>query len=195
VTARMRTPMHLMKAVALAGSLALLSGCEDPYERRARESAAVHTATATSSPTPSPPPSRYSDSEVKGGFASQRTASGALRAFAERWSNWTWRDVAAQREALAELATAGLRQELLAGGEQPPDTRELRRTQPAMEGRIEVVSFKRTTGARRPAVVVIREQALERGEPEEGGLHYTVYLVEARRVRGGWAVATWVGQP
>jgi hypothetical protein len=184
-------------ALALCSCVVVLAGCDDPYSD-VRGGAPPSEPTAVAA-TPAPPPAA-APAPIRTPSPSDRadqpgtTAEAVLRDFAHRWSNWSWRDPAPQQQ-LAQMATGHLRDYLLEQDLAPLDPGTLERTRPSWTGRIEAVSFKSTTGARRAAVVVVREQEYSNGQPKPAGLSYTVYLAEVTRVDGGWAVSKWEGQP
>lgn len=201
-------PLRRLGAVVVACALAVaLVGCEDAYERANRERAG-RTPTRTSTPAPIPGKDRPSTppaAQVSPGGSPARahrraaepqpSPTAALRTFGTRWANWSWRDPPGRQRRLAALAVGRFYDYLRAQQAEPTDRRELARSRPASKGRVESVGVRQRAGARRAALVVVREARYARGKLAPDGLHYTVYRAEVARVSGGWAISRWEGLP
>jgi hypothetical protein len=114
--------------------------------------------------------------------------------FAERWVNWSWRDVAAQQRALADLADAPYAAQLRADAAHAGVDRSLFRARPFQAGRIVAIVI-RANGRRRSAVVVTHERSFTDGVEDAGGARYRVYLASLVRHETGWRVHAWQPQP
>jgi hypothetical protein len=151
------------------------AGCQDPYARPERPSAAPAT-------TP-PVASRDADG-----------ARGAARIFASRWVNWDWGTAGAQQRALALLAVGRLAVDLRANASSARIDASLARDKPSSRGDV-VATDLRGEAASATGIVVTREQTYTAGHADLGGRHYRIYRVRLTLSNGRWEVSSWERLP
>jgi hypothetical protein len=186
-----RPPRGIVLACALLGAV-VLGGCRNPDALTATRTAAVSShAPAPASPgEPRAPGAPSAASQIR--TAVQRTPQAALEAFAERYTNWTYRTLTAQQRALGAMSVgaARLAEQQAAASAQGDST--IARAHVHNSGR--VVSIGRDLTDADKWVVVTRERtggnSNYQGLP--AGLHVT--LSELAWVPGGYAVSQWLPQ-
>lgn len=181
-----RHPRTLIALVAVAGA-SVLGGCTDPYAHQASTSAGQEAGSPGEPPAPPPSPSsaeRLADA--------QPTAQAALERFAYLYSNWTYRTLAHDQQALAASAVgpARLSEQQAAAASRTDST--IRRAHVTNHGQLLAVSPDKT----RPGwwVIVTREQTTGTGEYEALPANDHVTVAQVTRVPGGWAVSQWQPQ-
>jgi hypothetical protein len=123
---------------------------------------------------------------------SARDPSGAVRAFATAYINWTATTVTAQLRALAALSVGQARAAMsLAAGETAHDY-ELHRGGVANAGTVEAVAPM--TGSQNEYAVVTRELTTATADDAYRGLRPAWHVTLATVIRvgaGGWAISGW----
>jgi hypothetical protein len=183
----------MRSALVMLALLALFSGCEDPYEKDAANSAPrAHEVRA---PGDDPPPHAGSrDTAPAVGAAVDDTPRAVVRAFCAQWSNWNWRTIEREQRRLAALATGALGRQLAAEAEFRSQDRALRRDRLGARGRVVTIDVK--PGERvRDAVCVAAQQQVARGRVAPEGTRCHVYLATVVHAGAGWAVRRWEPQP
>jgi hypothetical protein len=151
------------------------AGCQDPYSRPERPTAAPSTTTTVTS-------------RDTGG------ARGAARIFASRCVNWDWRTAGAQQRALARLAGGKLAVDLRVNASSSRIDASLARDKPSSRGDV-VATDLRGQAASATGIVVTREQTYTAGHADLGGQHYRVYRVRLTLTNGRWEVSSWERLP
>jgi hypothetical protein len=151
------------------------AGCQDPYSRPKRPSAAAVTTTPVTS-------------RDAGG------AGGTARIFASRWINWDWRTAGAQQRALALMAGGSVAVDLRANAGSARIDASLARDKPGSRGDVVATDLSRRA-ASATGIVVTREQTYTAGHADLGGRHYRVYRVRLTLTNGRWEVSSWERLP
>jgi hypothetical protein len=151
------------------------AGCQDPYSRPERPTAAPATTTPVTS----------------------RDASGAraaARIFASRWINWDWRTASKQQRALALRAGGKLAVDLRANASSARIDASLARDKPSSRGDV-VTTDLRGQATSATGIVVTREQTYTAGHADLGAQHYRVYRAHLTLTNGRWEVSSWERLP
>jgi hypothetical protein len=182
----------MRSALATLSVLALITGCEDPYQDDAARSAPrAHEVR----PGDDPPPRIASrDTAPPVGAAGSDTPQAAVRTFCAQWSNWNWRTIERQQRRLAALATGPLGRQLAAEADLRAHDRALRRDRLGARGRVVTIDVKRGDRVR-DALCVASQQQIARGRVDLEGARYRVYLATLAHTGVGWAVTRWEPQP
>ena len=184
MTGRTAILLALSATVAFAGC-----GVTDPYQRADPPPTPTQRG-ASDGPAASPAPARP-QAPVSAG--PQPSARGAASRFAQRWINWSWRDVSQQQRDLATLAAPSYAAQLRADARHSGHDRSLLASEPEQSGRaVAIVLHGR--GSRRAGVVVTREQTFTNGAEDSGGPRYRVYLVILAKRHERWVVRSWQPQ-
>jgi hypothetical protein len=175
----------LVLLVAASG----LAACSDPDAPSARH-AAPTTATPQNPGEPSASPAPSPASEAPSGV--QTTPQRALATYATRYTNWSYRTVTEDQQALARSSVGAARlSEQQAAARSRNDTAI---TRGRVWNRGQIISVAPDLGAPGTWVVVTREQTGGNTEYEGLPASYHVTLAKLAAVPGGYAVEQWLPQ-
>jgi hypothetical protein len=183
----------MRSALVTLALLAVLAGCEDPYNDDATDSPGRSNVVRPQGDDP-PPRDGSRDAAPAFGTAVKDTPEAVVRAFCSQWSNWDWRTIARQQQRLAALATGALGRGLAAEAALRAHDRALRRDRLGARGRVVTIDVKRGWRVR-DAVCVASQEQVARGRVDLEGARYRVYLATVARTNAGWAVTRWEPQP
>ena len=189
MTAPGKLPVLITIALALT-----IAGCQDPYARQTARQPAQTTSDPATTPEDDVRPGPSAGPLPAAPQRPARSARLAARAFATRWANWDWRDVARQQRTLARLAVGELARQLGANAANVRTDATLARDKPGSRGTVAALQLKRS-GLRAAGIVVMREQTYTDGRADLGGQRYRVYRIRLHRHQGGWGVSAWEPQP
>ena len=175
--------------VCLLLAVVALAGCTNPDVP-----SAVQDSTSTASPqNPGEPPAPAPPAPAAQAPAGvQPTPSGALAAFAQLYTNWTYRTLSSNQRTLAAMSVGAARlAEQQAAASSRADTTIARGH---IFNRSQIVSIARDLQRADAWVIVTREQT--GGDTQYEGLPatYHVTLAQLARVPGGYAVGQWLPQ-
>ena len=179
----------LILTLLLALSSVCAAGCSNP-DAPTGGSEASETASPQNPGEPPAPaaasPSAQRPAEV------QASASGALAAFAQRYSNWSYQTLSGDQRALAAISVGAARlSELQAAAASQGDS-AIRRGH--IENSGQIISIAADKAAPGMWAIVTREQTSGSGEYEGLGAAYHVTLAKLAAVAGGYAVSEWLPQ-
>jgi len=184
----MSAPPTITLAVLLGAALAL-AGCTNPDGPAATGSQTVSGSPGGAGEPQAPaPPSAARQSPA----GIHRTPSAALTAFAELYSNWSYRTLTAQQRTLAKEAvgSARLTEQQAAASSQADST--ITRGHLHNSGQVLAVA----TDERAAGLWVVTTVEETTGDSQYQGLPagYHVTLAKLARVPGGYAVSEWLPQ-
>lgn len=174
----------LLLALAIGGC-----GLDDPREDRERE-----RATRTSTPTPSvdeegvtAAPSPKPVATPKGGGAG--SALQVATAYAEAYSNWTWRDVAVKNgTVLARLTAGDLHEVILKNIPKLKADTTFERDRATSHGTLLARDVQGSDPGKRTVWLVLRETSSTGGTTAPQGRRIAVYRVTAEQIGERWFV-------
>jgi hypothetical protein len=174
----------LLIAIASASAFA---GCTNPDAPAGHDSS---TAAPVNAGEPNPPPAPSPQAQAP--FGVQRTPQTALASYATQYTNWSYRTLTQDQQALARSAVGAARLSEQQAAAQTRNDKAIARGQVWNRGQI--ISIAPDLGAPGTWVVVTREQTGGNTEYEGLPASYHVTLAKLAAVPGGYAVEQWVPQ-
>jgi hypothetical protein len=168
---------------------AVLSGCTNPDAPTAThtEPAKVSPQNAGETPAPAAPSaSTQAPADV------QPTPARALAAFAHLYTNWSYRTLSSDQQALAAMSVGAARLSEREAAASSRDDTTIARGRIYNQG--EIVSISRDLARSESWVIVTRERT--GGDTQYEGLSaaYHVTIAQLASVQGGYAVSQWLPQ-
>jgi hypothetical protein len=184
----MRARAAATLGVVLVATGALV-GCSNPDAPSANETASSSAGPANPGEPTAPPPASPAS---QGPFGVQTTPQRALADYTDRYTNWTYRTLTANQQALGRSAVGAARlAEQQAAAHSRADTALARGK---VWNRGQTISINRDLAAPGMWVVVTREQTGGNTEYEGLPASYHVTLAKLAAVPGGYAVEQWLPQ-
>ncbi len=189
----MTAPRKLAVLITIALAITV-AGCRDPYASRSARQPAQATSGPANMPGDDVRPGPAAGPPPAAPQCPARSARLAARAFATRWANWDWRNVARQQRTLARFTVGELARSLRANAGSARSDATLARDKPGSRGTVAALQLN-SQGPRAAGIVVTHEQTYTNGRADLGGQRYGVYRIRLHRHRDRWGVSAWEPQP
>jgi hypothetical protein len=176
---------------AVLGAALVLAGCA-PLDSRPPSTSTVASAVARAERSHEYPAAGHPAQAQANTRRPARDPSGAVRAFATAYINWTATTVTGQLRTLAALSVGQARAAMALAASETAHDYELHRGGVANTGTVEAVAP--VTGSQNQYAVVTRELTTATADDAYRGLRPAWHVTLATVVRvgaGGWAISGW----